>query len=127
MKRTQGKEHHFARVLGMAPRLGNVRCSTTDDLDLFAESFGPPEVKTQRGGSVLFWNFVRQDGTAGFSLYSRVSGQRPKEVTVHLVAPNPKSFREWTALRLHEISNAEAWPLFLGVNARKFCVARLSA
>lgn len=125
----ESNRSQFARVLGMAPCVSSARCSTVAELDLFAESFGPPEVKKQPSGAkVIYWNFVRADGTAGFSLFSKITNLQPKEVEVRLAAnAGAKGFREWTAVRLHEISHAEALPLFLGVNAKRFCIARLGA
>ncbi len=115
------REHVFTRTLGRAPRRGKPRGSTTDQLGLFVESFGPPEIRTHNNQRTLFWNFLRNDGLDGFSLISDVSGlQKPTvgigrlEVHVRLVAGSGvKSFREWTASRLFRIETGKETPAFL--------------
>jgi hypothetical protein len=126
-KDTSGQKHHFARIIGKSPCSGAARYSTLDQLGLFTESFGPPEM-TKRG-EIIYWNFTRSDG-GKFSLVSRLP-RIPKptaslgryEVEVHLIAKaGIRSFWEWTAERLSGTESLED-PPFLG--AANFVVQRL--
>src|SRR5580693_6565115 len=112
-------QHAFARVLGKRPRLRAAKSSTVDQLGLFLETFGPPERARRRSRNLLFWNFYRQDGAEGFSLFAKVSRQaklHPRsEVEVQLSAgAGVISFRNWTALRLASVESGEDNPLFIG-------------
>jgi hypothetical protein len=124
-KQKEEKVHAFARVLGKRPRIGSCsacRYKTVDQLGLFVETFGPPEVKKRKSDSVLFWNFVRDDGQGNFSLVSHVPeigkptasiGRR--EVEVHLVADSKvKSFWAWTGYRLGIVEQGAEPPAFIG-------------
>jgi hypothetical protein len=115
-------QNAFARVLGKRPRLRTTKSSTVDQFGLFVETFGPPERARRRSRNLLFWNFYRQDGTKGFSLFATVSRQaklHPRsEVEVQLSAgAGVTSFRNWTALRLAGVESGEDNPLFIGGRA----------
>src|SRR5580658_2944310 len=83
-------QNAFARVLGRRPKLRTAKSSTVDQFGLFVETFGPPERTRRRNRNLLFWNFYRQDGAEGYSLFARVSRQtklHPRsEVQVQLSA-----------------------------------------
>jgi hypothetical protein len=98
------------------------KSSTVDQFRLFVETFGPPERVRRRSRNLLFWNFYRQDGAEGFSLFAMVSRQtklHPRsEVAVQLSAgAGVTSFRNWTALRLAGVESGEDNPLFIGGRA----------
>src|SRR5580658_9983911 len=93
-------QNAFARVLGKRPRLRAAKSSTVDQLGLFVETFGPPERAQRRNRNLLFWNFYRQDGAEGFSLFAKVSRQvklHPRsELEVQLSAgAGVTAFRNW--------------------------------
>jgi hypothetical protein len=125
-------QQQFARVLGKPPRLGAAKYRTVDQLGLFTETFGPPEVEKRKNRTLLFWNFTRADGADRFSLVSRISGAlKPKasigrqEVEVQIVAKaGIRSFRWWTANRLAAIESGDESPVFLG--GAEFVVAPLN-
>jgi hypothetical protein len=132
-KQQETKQQEFARVLGKMPRRGTATYTTIDELGLFTETFGPPEIAKRKNHTVLFWNFVRDNGLDGFSLVSRVAGipKNPKacigrrEVEVRLVAKiGMRPFWLWTSDRLGAIESGEETPLFLG--GGKFVVAPLN-
>jgi hypothetical protein len=115
-------QNAFARVLGKRPRLRTAKSSTVDQFGLFVETFGPPERARRQSRNLLFWNFYRQDGAEGFSLFAKVSRQaklHPRsEVEVQLSArAGVTSFRNWTALRLAGVESGEDNPLFIGGRA----------
>lgn len=115
-------QHAFARVLGKRPRLRTAKSSTVDQFGLFIETFGPPERARQKNGSLLFWNFVRNDDRKGFSLFARVSRAaklHPRsEVQIELAAgAGVVSFQNWTADRLAGVESGEDSPLFIGGRA----------
>jgi hypothetical protein len=122
------QQHAFARRLGMSPLSGLARYKTIDQLGLFVETFGPPEISKRR--RKIFWNFTRADG-GRFSLVSRLPNIRKPnasigrvEVEVRLVAESGiRSFWEWTAERLSGIESSEDNPPFLG--AANFVMQRL--
>jgi hypothetical protein len=119
----KSKERTFARALGQRPFLNEARLTTTASLDLLSESFGPAE--RTRSGNVLFWNFVRDDGANGFSLFSRVS-KFPKRGEIEVVLgarAGVKAFGEWAIDRLCGLEAGEETPLFIG--AGQFVVSRL--
>jgi hypothetical protein len=125
----EGKRpHNFARILGKSPLSGVARYSTKDQLGLFVETFGPPEISKRR--RTIFWNFTRIDG-GRFSLVSRLPSIRKPdasigrvEVEVRLVAESGiRSFWEWTSERLSGIESSEENPPFLG--AANFVMQRL--
>jgi hypothetical protein len=127
-KPKEASRHIFARVLGKSPLSGVARYTTTDQLGLFVETFGPPEVAKR--SRRIFWNFTRSDG-GRFSLVSRLPALRkPKasfgrsKVDVQLVAEaGIRSFWEWTAERLSGVESLEENPPFLG--PANFVVQRL--
>ena len=112
----------FARVFGRSPRIcstRNIRSATKDQLGVFTEAFGPPELRKIRSELIMYWNFLRADGTDGFSLFTRPPRpQKPKasvgriEVEVFLAAHSaPQSFKEWTAVRLAAIECGAEMPM----------------
>jgi hypothetical protein len=119
MKKDKNCKHAFARVLGKSSMSGAARCRTADQLSLFVETFGPPEIAKQ--GRTIFWNFTRSDG-GRFSLISWLPRFRKPntsigrlEVDVRLVAKaGIRSFWEWTAERLSGVESLEDNPPFLG-------------
>jgi hypothetical protein len=119
----QFEEHQFARALGQQPFLRDFRLKTMASLDLLSESFGPPERVRRR--NLLFWNFVRDDGAMGFSLFSRVS-KLPKRGEVEAVLcarVGAKAFGDWTIDRLCGLESGEETPFFVG--AGRYAVVRL--
>jgi hypothetical protein len=127
------KQQEFVRVLGKMPRRGTATHTAIDELGLFTETFGSPEVAKRKNHTVLFWNFVRDNGSDGFSLVSRVAGipKNPnacigrREVEVRLVAKiGVRAFWLWTTDRLGAIESGEETPLFLC--GGKFVVAPLN-
>ena len=119
----QFEEHRFARALGRRPFLKDFRLKTKASLNLLSESFGPPE-RIQRK-NLLFWNFVRDDGAVGFSLFSRVSklsegGELEVVLSAHSGA---KTFGDWTIDRLAGLESGEETPFFVG--AGRYAVVRL--
>ena len=121
-KKQQSEQHTFARLLGQRPFLNDARLKTTASLDLLTEAFGPAE--RLRDGNLLFWNFVRDDGAKGFSLFSHVPKlPRRGEIEVFLGARVGAKFGEWAIDRLCALKSAEAVPFFIG--AGEFVVSRL--
>ncbi|MGH9712908.1 MAG: hypothetical protein ACRD5M_06370 [Candidatus Acidiferrales bacterium] len=126
------KQQMFARVLGQRPRVGPAKYTTIDQLGLFTETFGPPEITRRKNHSFLFWNFTRDNGSEGFSLISRIPRIRKPngtigrlEVEVRLVARTGfRWFWWWTADRLAAVESGEETPLFL--SGGKFCVKPLN-
>ncbi len=118
-------QHSFARVLGKRPRIRAASYTAIDHPNLLAETFGPPEMTNQKSSTLIFWNFVRNDGAKRFTLFARVRPKsRPSEVEVHLVADaGVRSFREWTSDKLSVVEGGEEVPLFVGAGA--FAIARL--
>jgi hypothetical protein len=131
-RQEETNQQQFARILGKAPRLGAAKCTMIDQLGLFTETFGPPEIAKRKNQTVLFWNFVRDTGSRDFSLVARIPlTQKPnasigrREVEVQIVAKaGIRSFRWWTADRLAAIESGDESPLFLG--GAKFVVAPLN-
>jgi len=118
----------FCRILGNAPRVRSARYSTTEEFAVFTETFGPPETINRKGETILFWNFIRRDGTEGFSLVSRPAKVRnaSSQIDVHLVAKTGvRSFWMWTAVRLSAVVNSDEPPLFVNGTKRNFVVARV--
>ncbi len=108
---------HFIRQLGKEPILGLPRCSWAYDPELFAGTFGPPEINNQKRSSILFWNFVDRDGKPAFSL----SVKSPAGRKVYLVSRlQTDTAYFWTGGRLSE---ADGEPLFLG--AGQFVISRV--
>ena len=115
----------FARVLGRSPLTRAPRYRTSDQFGLFAESFGPPELAKRKNGTILFWNFTRNDGREGFTLFSCVPSSwrignmgravNRLEVEVLLAAKKgARTFWSWTAWKLAGVETGEEAPLFLG-------------
>lgn len=118
----------FCRILGRAPRVRGVRYSTTEEFAVFTETFGPPETINRKDATILYWNFLRRDGTEGFSLFSRAAKVRnaSSQIDVHLVAKTGvRSFWMWTAVRLSAVVNSDEPPLFVNGTERNFVVARV--
>ena len=105
----------FARVLGKSPLIAEqYRC--LDSPILLSEAFGPPELRQHKKSSVLYWNFCRQDGASGFTLFAEIpSRSKPAEVEIRLSAKaGVRSFISWTIDRLSATENGETLPLFVG-------------
>jgi hypothetical protein len=127
-KPKESNRHIFARVLGKSPCRGPASYSTSDQIGLFVETFGPPEISGRSGKA--FWNFTRDDG-GRFSLISRLPiGKKPNasfgraKVQVQLIAKvGIRSFWQWTAERLSGVESLEKNPPFLG--SANFVVQRL--
>jgi hypothetical protein len=83
---------------------------------LLAEAFGPPELRQRKTSSVIYWNFSREDGATGFTLFAKIpSRSRRIEVEIRLSAnAGVRSFIAWTIDRLSAIEGGEELPLFLG-------------
>jgi hypothetical protein len=118
--------HRFIRQVGKKPLLSQPKCKTHYEPELFAETFGPPEMEMndRRRSGILFWNFVDQDGKAAFSMFAEFpAGQKAKDVSVYLSAR--KSFSTaylWTADRLAAVETGDELPILLG--AGRFVVSR---
>lgn len=112
----------FARVLGKRPVLGAAKYEITDNLDLLGETFGPPERRAHKNSAIVYWNFSRDDGTSGFTLFAEVSsGRKPRELEISLAAKaGVRSFYDWTIDKLSAMEGGEETPLFIG--AGKFVV-----
>lgn len=119
--RTQ-TQHDFARVLGQRPLIQGALYAMVDQLGLFVDTFGPPEVRLGKTGTTFFWNFSRYDGTRGFSLVSRITRDHKAtaslgrlKVQVRLVAKTGlRSFCEWTRDRLAAVESGEETPVVIG-------------
>jgi hypothetical protein len=116
---------HFIRQVGMRPLLSQPKCKTPYEPELFAETFGPPEVDRRKRACVLFWNFVDQNGKAAFSMFAEFPArQKAKDVSVYLAARTRFSTAYlWTADRLAAVETGDELPLLLG--AAKFVVSRV--
>lgn len=118
--------HRFIRQVGTRPLLSQPKCKTHYEPELFAETFGPPEVDRRQRSCILFWNFADpKDGKAAFSMFAEFpAGQKAKDVSVYLSAR--KSFSTaylWTADRLAAVESGDELPLLLG--AAEFVVSRV--
>jgi hypothetical protein len=122
--------HRFIRQVGKRPLLSEPKYTTPYEPELFAETFGPPEMEMndRRRSGILFWNFVDQDGKSAFSMFAEFpAGQKAKnakDVSVYLAARGSCSTAYlWTADRLGAVDNGDEPPLLLG--AAKFVVSRV--
>jgi hypothetical protein len=122
--------HRFIRQVGKRPLLSQPKCKTSYEPELFAETFGPPEVEHRKRSCILFWNFADlKDGKAAFSMFAEFpAGQKTKDaknVPVCLSARGSCSTAAylWTADRLGAVENGDEAPLLLG--AAKFVVSRV--
>jgi hypothetical protein len=122
--------HRFIRQVGKRPLLSQPKCKTPYEPDLFAETFGPPEMEMndRRRSGILFWNFIDQNGKAAFSLFAEFpAGQKPKDaknVSVCLSTRNSFSMAYlWTADRLAAVETGDELPILLG--AGRFVVSRV--
>jgi len=117
----------FIRQVGKRPLLSQPKYTTPYEPELFAETFGPPEMEmnNRRRSGILFWNFVDQDGKAAFSMFAEFpSGQKAKKVPVCLSARRSSSTAYlWTADRLAAVESGDELPLLVG--AAKFVVSRV--
>jgi len=123
--------HHFVRQVGKKPLLSQPKYKTPYEPELFAETFGPPEMEMndRRRSGILFWNFVDQNGKAAFSLFAEFpAGQKAKDakdVPVCLSARRSSSTAYlWTADRLAAVETGDELPLLLG--ASRFVISRPS-
>ena len=112
----KSKRFQFARVLGQRPVTNKVKGATRYEPQLFEATFGPPEYRESKSGSILFWNFLRNDGQKGFSMFAEIpKGRTPKDVQVQIATRgNVITFINWTAIRLNTVENAIKPPAFLG-------------
>lgn len=122
--------HRFIRQVGKRPLLSQPKCTIPYEPELFAETFGPPEMEMndRRRSGILFWNFVDQNGKAAFSLFAEFPGgqkaKNTKDVPVCLSARGSSSTAYlWTADRLAAIESGDELPLLLG--AARFVVSRV--
>jgi hypothetical protein len=106
----------FARILGRAPLIAEPKYRCLDSPRLLAEAFGPPELRQRKKSSVIYWNFSREDGVSGFTLFAKIpSRSRRAEVEIRLAAKaGARSFIAWTIDRLSAIEGGEEAPLFIG-------------
>jgi hypothetical protein len=93
-----------------------------DNLDLLGEAFGPPERRAHKDSAIVYWNFLRDDGISGFTLFVEVSsGRKPRELVISLAAKaGVRSFYDWTIDKLSAMEGGEETPLF--IEAGKFVV-----
>jgi hypothetical protein len=122
--------HRFIRQVGKKPLLSQPKYKTHYEPELFAETFGPPEMEMndRRQSGILFWNFVDQNGKAAFSMFAEFpAGQKAKDardVPVYLSASRSSSTAYlWTADRLAAVEAGDELPLLVG--AAKFVVSRV--
>ncbi len=106
--------HRFIRQVGKRPLLSQPKCTIPYEPELFAETFGPPEMEMndRRRSGILFWNFVDQNGKAAFSLFAEFPGgqkaKNTKDVPVCLSARGSSSTAYlWTADRLAAIESGD--------------------
>jgi hypothetical protein len=106
----------FARVLGKSPLIAAAKYRCLDSRDLLSEAFGPPELCQREKSSVIYWNFSREDGASGFTLFAKLpSRSKRNQVEIRLSAKvGVRSFIAWTIDRLSAIEGGEELPLFLG-------------
>ena len=118
-------QHSFSRILGRAPVVRPEKYRCFDHPNLLSETFGPPELLARKRSTVVFWNFERQDGTKGFTLFARVRRKsEPNQIEICVAARSGvRSFFEWTIDRLSGVESGEESPLF--VNSGAFAIARL--
>jgi hypothetical protein len=109
------KPPEFARVLGKSPRMTATKYRCLDSRHLLSEVFGPPELR-QRKTSTLYWNFSREDGIGGFTLYAKIPLRSQRaQLEISLTAKaGVRSFIAWTIDKLSAIEGGEELPLFLG-------------
>jgi len=116
----QPVQHAVTRVLGRPPVIRSVRLTTNDSTNLLTEAFGPPELKSLKRSTLVFWNFERQDGTRGFTLFARVKPKsNPRNIQVRLVATaGVRSFVDWTIDKLSGVESGEETPIFVNEKRR---------
>ena len=122
--------HQFIRQVGKRPLLSQPKYTTPYEPELFAETFGPPEMEMndRRRSGILFWNFVDQNGKAAFSMFAEFPAAQKandaKKVPVCLSARrNSSTAYLWTADRLAAVESGDELPLLVG--AAKFVVSRV--
>lgn len=120
----------FIRQVGKKPLLSQPKYKTPYEPELFAETFGPPEMEMndRRRSGILFWNFVDQNGKAAFSMFAEFPAAQKandaKKVPVCLSARrNSSTAYLWTADRLAAVESGDELPLLVG--AAKFVVSRV--
>jgi hypothetical protein len=114
---SRAKNRMFARLLGKQPVIDNVKGETSYDRNLFAETFGPPELKHRKNSTLLFWNFQCSDGATGFCLFAEIPSAGLKDEVNMNIATREKgglSFVNWVMDRLGLVENGEEPPAFLG-------------
>jgi len=118
----KAKKFQIVRVLGQQPVTNKVKGATRYEPQLFEATFGPPEYRESKSGSILSWNFLRNDGQKGFSMFAEIpKGRTPKDVQAQIATRgNVITFINWTAIRLNTVENAIEPPAFLGSG---FCVS----
>ncbi|HKV04522.1 MAG TPA: hypothetical protein VJO53_05365 [Candidatus Acidoferrales bacterium] len=115
----------FARILGRSPVIRAEKYRCLDHPSLLSETFGPPELLARKRSVLVFWNFTREDGAGGFTLFARLRPKsKPREIEVRLAANSGvKSFVEWAIDRLSAHDGGEEAPLFIGSGA--FAITRI--
>lgn len=115
----------FARVLGRPPLIRAEKYRCFDHPSLLSEAFGPPELRIRKRSTLVFWNFTREDGAGGFTLFARVPSKcNPREVEIRLAARDGvRSFRDWTIDKLSLAESREETPLFISSGA--YAITRL--
>jgi hypothetical protein len=122
--------HRFIRQVGKRPLLSQPKYTTPYEPELFAETFGPPEMEMndRRRSGILFWNFVDQNGKAAFSMFAEFPAEQKakeaKKVPVCLsVRKGSSTAYLWTTDRIAAVESGDEPPLLLG--AAKFVVSRV--
>ena len=123
-------KERFVRALGRAPVTRRPRVAVIERFDLFTETFGPPERRSNGKSTVLVWNFIRIDRNddATFSLSCRIpAGARVSAATdirANVVARSgAMRFADWTLDRIGNVANGDELPNF--VDARPSAITRL--
>jgi hypothetical protein len=121
----------FARTFGRAICRRSGVALLRSDLQAVVEVFGPPEtLHSTVSTTTLFWNFQRQDGTGGFSVWvdvpsDRLAKNRTSAFDLEVAAKSDResgSFFEWVMDRLEAVGNGNEPPSFVG--DRGFVVVR---
>ena len=120
----------FVRALGRAPLTRSPKATFLDRFDLFTATFGPPERKSRKHGTLFVWNFIRidQNGNRVFSLSSRIPNgaklRGESEICVDLMAESgSRTFTDWALERLGAVCNGEEMPRCVGTG--NYAITRL--